>query len=100
MNKTSNKITTKKVNINLDKNLSDVITIIKNRYHLLNDAEIFKLALNEFYLNLQKTTFDEDLNMTSQSATWLNNLDWTPDDATNYKNLKPLSQSNFFGKLQ
>ena len=63
MPKTKSKTTTPQVRINITAEIQEVIDLIRSRYHLLSDSEIFKLALSDFYSNLklEPSAEDEDL---------------------------------------
>jgi hypothetical protein len=89
---------TPQVRININEDIQKVITIIKKKYNLLSDSEIFKLALSEFYFNMQNNNLDNDLSDLSCGASKLNDLDWTPKDAKNFQKLKPISESKLFQK--
>ena len=58
--------------------------------------DFVRISIKQFNItgsiNLQSklTTEDEDLQLLRQSASKLNDLDWTTQDSVNYRNLKPI----------
>ena len=58
--------------------------------------DFVRISIKQFNLtgsiNLQSrlTTEEEDLQLLRQSASKLNDLDWTTQDSVNYRNLKPI----------
>ena len=58
--------------------------------------DFVRISIKQFNLtgsiNLQSrlTTEEEDLQLLRQSASKLNDIDWTTQDSVNYRNLKPI----------
>ena len=58
--------------------------------------DFVRISIKQFNLtgsiNLQSrlTTEEEDMQLLRQSASKLNDLDWTAQDSVNYRNLKPI----------